>query len=197
MPLALDKIVAELTRPPQDSRPIKDVDVRRWMKETDSEVRGATCSLLMESRHANRITPPLHFDEVFDWASRYYEWCLRTDPQGEWVDTRWTAASDTASWFIVLWDEGRDRSYLDQMKALLADLYVKGSPDLRDALEHGCLEHLFERRDIREFFGSWKRHPQLVIAYEEASRWSRNDGKSPLAKPKKRRRRRWERDKME
>jgi hypothetical protein len=167
--------------------------VRRWMRVTDPEVRGAIHTLLRDSAVHQRITPPLCFDEVFDWILQYYEWCLRTDPRGEcydtqWVDTRWDAAFELIPWFIWWWDEGIDRSYLERVKAMLAELYISGSHDLREAIAVGLLEHLFERKPIREFFAAWKDDPQLRPAYEAASAWALGGGRIPLTRRRRRKR---------
>jgi hypothetical protein len=183
----LAAIEAELQRPSEDVRPIRAASVRHWMQATDPEVRGATYNLLTESRSLRRITPPLDPDEVFDWLLQYYRWCLTTDPQSEWADSRGTAGTDLMFWLVEMWDEGADRSYLERIRDLVADLYATGSEELRSSLVYSLLEHLFEREDIRAFFDSWKAHPQLRVAYEQASRWYQAGGRILPVKPGKER----------
>jgi hypothetical protein len=45
------------------------------------------------------------------------------------------------------------------------------------------LEHLFELKDIRDFFADWKKHPVLAMAHKMASEWYLGGGKTPLGKP--------------
>jgi len=184
----LETIVGELMRPPKETPPIKAATVRRWMRATDSEVRGATYHLLTEDDCFRRITPPLDPDEVFDWLLKYYEWCLRTNRRGEWADSRFTAASDMVMWFVDMWDEGVDRSYLERIKDLIAGLYVTGSSDFKRGLVDSFLEHLFERKRIMKLFESWKDDPQLAEAYEEAALWVRGGGRSPLTRRRRQKR---------
>jgi tetratricopeptide (TPR) repeat protein len=151
-------IIGELMRPREQARPIAAATVRKWMESADPEVRGAVCTLFYSPVLREGITPPLSFDEIFDWELQYYAWCLRNDPpEGEWVHTRWEAAFELIGWFIWYWDEGLDRSYLERVKSMLADLYVSGSRDLKEAIEVGLLEHLFERKRIRKLFGLERR----------------------------------------
>jgi hypothetical protein len=185
----LETIEAELQRPPEEARPIRAPTVRHWMQATDPEVRGATYDLLTENGCFRRITPPLDPDEVFDWLLQYYQWCLTTNPQSEWADPRGTAGTDLMFWFVEMWDEGVDGSYLARIRDLVARLYVTGPPELQRSLMGSVLEHLFEREEIRAFFDSWKDDPQLRVAYEEASLWYQGGGRILPVKPGKGRRR--------
>jgi hypothetical protein len=184
----LDAIVEELMRPPKERRTVKAATVRRWMRAKNPEARGATFSFLTEVGYTRKVYPFLRTDEVFDWFLRYYAWCLKTDPQGEWLDGRWGAAREMIVWFIWMWDEEWERSYLERVKALLAKLYISGSRDLKGAIEVGLLEHLFERRKIKRFFESWKDDPQLGPAYEAASPWALEGYRIPWTRRRRRKR---------
>jgi hypothetical protein len=178
----LEEIVAELTRPLESAPPICASTVRRWMERARGEARGAIYSLLTDVGVYARVAPPLGFDEVFDWLLSYYAWCLRTNPGGEWSGSRFEAAWDMVIWFIGMWDEGRDRSYFERIRECIAELYLTGSRRIGQAVVQGCLEHLFEREDIKEFFQSWKGHPQLRQAYDQALLWVLGGGKTPLSR---------------
>ena len=61
---------------------------------------------------------------------------------------------------------------------------------IRTCIVTATLEHLFEHKDIREFFSDWKKDPVLAIAHKEASVWYLDGGKTLLGKsPRKRSRR--------
>ena len=182
MAAMLDEIVAELMRPPKGAPPIKASTVRRWMRRSEGEARGAVYALLTNANVYARVTPPLCFDEVFDWFLEYYAWCLRADPDGEWSHSRWPASWDMVIWFVGMWDEERDRSYFERIKEFIADLYLTGSRRVKQAIVQGCLEHLFEREEIMAFFQSWKGHPQLAPAYEQAFLWVLGGGTSPFSR---------------
>jgi len=63
---------------------------------------------------------------------------------------------------------------IDELKKELAELYKKGDERLRICIVTATLEHLFERRDISQYFADWKNDPILKIAYSEAMEWSSN-----------------------
>lgn len=164
---------------------IPDSRVRNWMSTSDPEVLGAIYILLTDAKVSQTIAPPLPFDEVFAFLLRYFEFCLRNDPQGEWVDNRFTAGSDFVSAFVSFWDAGRERKYFRDMKSLLSRLYIGGSGELKDSIEQAIVEHLFERADIRQFFADWQDDPQLRSAYEAGKLWAEGGGRSPLTQPRK------------
>lgn len=166
--------------------PIPESSVRTWMSSNDPEVLGATYAIVSNGKLAQRITPSLSFDEVFSFLLHYYEFCLKNDPHGEWVDDRFTASCDFVSAFVSLWDEGRDKKYFQEMKSLLSRLYIEGPGEFKDSIEQAIVEHLFERGDIREFFGDWRDDPRLQAAYAAGKLWADGGGRSPLTQRRNR-----------
>jgi hypothetical protein len=141
------------------------------MQAEDADTLGALYVFLSKPEHANRVTPPLDFDPVFDFMLRYYEFCLKTNPENRWANSAYSAGGDLVGWFVSMWDNGRDKKYLNAIKSRLAELYISGSADLKKCIEHAIIEHLFERKSIREFFEDWRDNPQLRPAYEEGMLW--------------------------
>ena len=183
----LEEIRRELQSSRDETREIPASRVRNWMSSKDPDVLGATYGFF-HSAHTGRIRPKLSFDEIFDFTLAYYEWCIRTDPPpGRWASTRYSAGWDLASWFFVLWDQKRDKKYFDRIKLKLEQLYESGDADLKQAIEHAIVEHLFERKAIRKFFANWKNDPQMKAAYEEGMLWITRGGTSPLSETPKER----------
>lgn len=183
----LQEIVEQLQISESHSPPtIAESQVRRWMSSDDSEVLGATYELLTDAKHTRRIVPALPFDDVFAFILRYFDFCLRNSPDGEWVHDRYSAGHEFVSFFVALWDEGNERKYFEAMKSLLRDLYTKGTSELKGCIELAIIEHLFERQDIREFFNDWRDDPQLRPAYERGMLWVKHGGRSPLTEPRSR-----------
>lgn len=183
----LEQIRRELESGRGETREIPAVLVRSWMASHDPDVRGATYGFF-HSAHTTRVTPELSFDEVFDFTLNYYEWCIKTDPApGGWANTRYSAGWDLVGWFSALWNQQRERKYFEEIKLRLADLYKNGNADLRKAIEHAIIEHLFERKQIRRFFADWERDPCLKSAYAEGTLWVTHGGTSPLTKRPKNR----------
>lgn len=176
----LEEIIKELRTPAGEQRDVPQSQVRRWMDSEETDVLGATYKFLMASEQTQRVKPPLDFDPVFDFILRYYAHCLKANPQSRWADDASSAAMDFVRWFVWMWDQERDRRYFETIKARLAELYISGTSDVKDRIEHGVIEHLFERAAIREFFSDWRDNPQLRRAYDEGVLWVEGGGMSPL-----------------
>jgi len=181
----LQEIIKEFTTPITARKNVAQSDVLKWMDSGDADTLGATYVFLSKPEHVGRVTPPLSFDPVFDFMLRYYEFCLKNDPQSEWANSAYSAGGDLVGWFVWMWDEGRDRKYFERIKSRLADLYISGSTEQKKCIEHAIVEHLFERKPIRKFFSDWKTNSQLQPAYEEGMLWATGGGASPLTEPRR------------
>ena len=166
--------------PKTDTVPLSDV--RQWFKSEDIEVLGFTSALIHDARF--RVVPPLTPNEYKGFATHYYERCLKEDPKGKWADSRYSAGGTLVNVFASLWRDSRvPREVVKELKDWLARLYDEGDESLRICIVTATLEHLFEQKDIREFFSDWKKDPVLAIAHREASVWYLGGGKTPLGKP--------------
>ena len=179
----LEEIERELRADRNSDRPIPAPLIRRGMDSKDWDLIDATY-VLLNSAHVQRIAPPLSFDEVFEFTLRYYISCLKDNPtpRGK-PPMRYSAGWDLVAWFCHLWDNGVEKQYFKRIKAQLADLYKSGDGDLKQAIEHAIVEHLFERKPIRKFFADWKSDSELRPAYEEGVLWVSHGGTSPLSEP--------------
>jgi hypothetical protein len=143
-------------------------DFRRWSKSDNIEVLGFTSAMIHDARF--RINPPLMPDEYRAFVMHYYERCLKENPEGKWADSRYSAGAALVNIFASLWrDSSVPREVVRQVKEWLGGLYVNGDDLLRTCLVTATLEHLFEQKDIRDFFADWKTHPVLPRAHKEAS----------------------------
>jgi hypothetical protein len=176
----LEQITRELEADLNETREIPAALVQTWMKSPEPDIRGATYALLY-SAHVNRVKPPIPFDDRFQFFLDYYSWCLRVDPPPfGWANTRYSAGWDLVGWFCLLWDEGISKKYFEKIKSRLEEIYKQGDAELKKAVEHAIMEHLFERKNIRQFFSSWKDDPGLKPAFDEAMLWIAGGGSSPL-----------------
>jgi hypothetical protein len=189
----LQEIINKLWKAPDNAEwtPKTDTvqlsDVRRWSKSDDIEILGFTSALIHDARF--RVQPPLMPNEYKDFVIHYHERCLKEDPQGDWADSRYSAGATLVNIFGSLWrDSGVPREILKELKDWLGRRYCEGDQPLRTCIVTATLEHLFEQKDIREFFADWKRDPVLAIAHKEASEWYLGGGKTPLGRPPMRRR---------
>ena len=157
-------------------------DVRRWSKSHDIEILGFTSALIHDARF--RIEPSLTPNEYKAFVTHYCERCLKEDPKGEWADSRYSAGATLVNIFASLWrDSSVPREVVKELKDWLSRLYVEGDEKLRTCIVTATLEHLFEQKDIRDFFADWKTRPVLATAHKEASEWYLGGGNTPLGKP--------------
>lgn len=181
-----EEIIEALETPQSERTSIPDSRVRRWMKSEDADTLGAAYAFLSKADHLQRVTPALSFQDVFEFMLRYYGFCFRKDPKSRWANSRYSAGWDLVGWFTQMWDENQDKKYLEDIKSFLGKLYLAGDPELRECIEHAVLEHLFERKDILQFFSDWRDNPQLRPAYDEGKLWVDGGGTSPLTEPRRR-----------
>jgi hypothetical protein len=137
--------------------------------------------VITKPRYSQRIQPALTFQEYKEFLVRYFDCCLRLNPDGEWAHTRYEAGWDLASWFGALWqNQDIPRQSLQEVKNWLASVYRQGDTELKRCIVDATLEHLFESREIARFFSDWKKSPDLATAYAEATEWVK--GKKQLDK---------------
>lgn len=185
---SLQEIINRLWNTPKDAEwtPKTDVvalsDIQRWMGSGDIETLGFTHHLLSENRF--RVEPAISIDEYIRFTTKYYERCLRENPDGEWSSPSYIAGGELVNIFARLWrDSLVPRSVLDDLKIWLGRLYSEGDANLRQCIVQATLEHLFEQEAIREFFADWTNDEVLAVAHREASEWYQHGGNSPLGKP--------------
>jgi hypothetical protein len=157
-------------------------DIRRWSRSDDVEILGFTSAMIHDARF--RINPPLMPEEYRAFVMHYYERCLKEDPKGKWADSRYSAGAALVNIFASLLRDSRvSREIVKEMKDWFGRLYAEGDEPLRTCLVTATFEHLFEQKEIREFFADWRIHPVLARAHKEASEWYVGGGKTPLGRP--------------
>lgn len=159
-------------------------ELREWMRSEDLEIVGFADAMIHDRRF--RIAPELSVEEYVGFIKKYTERCLRENrEEGEWADSRYSAATDMVNIFGTLWWDRRvERSVLDDLKHWLGRLYKSGDEDMRRCIVHATLEHLVEQQPIRDFFSDWTKDPILKAAYEEACLWPDGGGRTSLGRPK-------------
>jgi hypothetical protein len=185
---SLQEIISRLWTTPEHAEwiPKTDVvalsDLQTWMHSTDIEILGFTHALLSDRRF--RIEPPISLGDYIEFTQRYYERCLKENPDGDWSDSRYSAGTDLVNIFVGLWkDPSVPRPVLAQLKVWLGQLYKDGDAEIRTCIVQATLEHLFEQKDVRKFFSDWQNDAVLAKAYAEASEWYQGGGRTPLGRP--------------
>jgi hypothetical protein len=154
----------------ENAAPLPKAAVQKWMKTDNITVMGAVFSLIHNPKKRALISPALDFTDYQMFHLKYYEQCIKKNPDDEWADSRYTAAHSLVSWFTHLWSEREKRGKaLRQLKSLIKRLYLNQAPEIKTAIITGILEHLFRDSAIRTFFDDWKTAPFLRNAYEEGT----------------------------
>lgn len=166
-------------RPKRDRIPKQRVV--EWSQSEDIDTLGALYGYVSDPTYASRVSPALSADEFVSLAIKYFEWCLRENPDSKFANSRYEAGWELVGLFAGLWkDLQTPRDECERLKTWLADLYRSADEDLRRCIVDATLEHLFEDRGIAKYFADWKGDPLLGQAYREALEWSARGGTSPL-----------------
>lgn len=145
--------------------------VEEWMTTDDLESMGAVMSLLYG--HHGLIDDMPTMDAIIDLSLRYYDRCLRENPDGEYAPSRYIAGYEFVRWYRMMRrDEAVPETVLMKGRQMLRRVYEEGDEETRKAVIQGALEHLLESPDIRADFDDWRREPGLRAAYREALEWS-------------------------
>lgn len=166
-----NRIMAELEAALQSDSPIPAKDVRGWMQAQSLDTWGALSIIFFD--HAERIRPPLEMKTVCAFMRNYYKRCLcEAVDAGKYYPSRYIAGHELQNWFKRVWqDDAVPRGCVDDLKAMLADLYMSGDPEVQDCVVNSVLEHLFETPELAQYFAEWKQDPELKLAYESAMEW--------------------------
>ncbi len=150
--------------------PIAAGQVRRWMKDRDMEAQGAVANLITYPPGSDKIDPPLDEDDFERFLPNYYELCLRLDPEGEWVDSRYGVAWHIVDWFLAVPrnDDVSEYQFVAFLRDWLVEVYQNGKEETRTAIVESVLARLFEEERWRVFFVGWQEDEELAEAYRAA-----------------------------
>lgn len=184
---SLAQIIDMLWNHPENAEWTPKVEVipgdafRQWMASEDIEVLGFVYSMLGD--HRLSVEPELTLGEYLKFVRHYYERCFEENPDGEWSDSRYSAGWDLVNVLAFQWNSPDvPKSVMVGWEVWLAELYKRGSKEIRTCIVHATLEHLLEQGAFRKFFADWAKDPILRNAYEEALLWYAGGGRTPLGK---------------
>lgn len=123
---------------------------REWITSDDIEILGFAYSMLDD--HRLTVEPALSLDEYLKFVRHYYERCFLENPDNEWSDSRYSAGWDLVNVLAFQWESADvPKSVLENWKQWLADIYKRGSDDVRTCIVTATLEHLLERASFVSF----------------------------------------------
>jgi len=161
---------------------IPKADVLAGVRGDDTELAGAIYDIVTTEKLRKRIEPPLTDKELDYLITEYFERCILNDPKGEWALTRYSAAWEAQDCILGAWEsEGGGSESFTRWKKWMEKLYRAGDEGIKRAIVDGILEHLFEKKGLRQSFADWKADSELKTAYDEAQLWA--DTQSKRAQP--------------
>ena len=159
---------------PSRAGTISKEQVLQWMRSPDLTVRGCVYEMIAEPERAQHVKPPLEFEDYYDFVVPYLEQCIEEDPDLEWAESRYLAGHALVAWIVDFWNhKSVPRKRIAEIKKRLVALYKRGDADVRDAVVNAVLEHLFEHRELAEYFKDWQADPILARAYHDALLWTK------------------------
>lgn len=142
--------------------------VRTWLSSGDLEILGAANRLLFIKEHAERVTPPLAFDECFRFRKNYYQRCLMEltfdDYEGRWADVGFDLTHQIVYWFRELYaDKSVSRPYLEELKSWLKRMILESAQG--EQLASAVVDHLLGWKKIAKFFADWRDDERLSYLF--------------------------------
>jgi hypothetical protein len=142
------------------------------MRERDLKMRGAVYHLLCDARQ--RVAPQLSLAELYPFMLDYLFDCLILNPEsGDFQHSGFEAAWDLAAWVKHAQHYERSAEFIVYVVGRIADAYVMADANTKNRIETGVVEHVLESPSLRQYFDSWKDHPQLGGAYERCLKWGK------------------------
>jgi hypothetical protein len=152
---------------------IPKADILAGIRGDDSELAGAIYDIVTIDQLSKRIEPPLTDEELDSLITEYFERCILADPKGERTLTRYGAAWEAQDCILDTWEsEGGSSESFVRWKKWMEKLYRAGDEKIKRAIVDGILEHLFEKKGLRQSFADWKADSELKTAYDEAQLWA-------------------------
>jgi hypothetical protein len=128
-----------------------------------------------------QIQPELGQAITCDLIQRYLLRCIEQDTADEAVDIpgrdkiegRWEAAASLHVWFRHLSELGDSNEVLSSAAAALTAAFLRGTEEVRGAIEMGFLEHALETEGLRRYFEPWSFDSRLREAWQRALEWGK------------------------
>lgn len=146
-------------------------EICRQLVVADIEQRWRLLEFVRENRA--RIVPVPDDDWMCRELVAFYLDCITQADRGVEVLTTPFEAADAFvqlfNWLLLVPADGQQRAA--QIAVRLAERYRGGSPEIRNRIETGFLEHALETPEARPIFDFWSRDLVLAESYCAALKW--------------------------
>ena len=112
-------------------------------------------------------------DETCEFLLDYYLASIAsTSGSGSQGHSRFEAAQEMRSWLEKLWEQRPEtEAMIQRVVQRVTEVFLEGDPAIRNCIETGFLEHVFEREELVTLFEEWKSHPELATTHEHCVEW--------------------------
>ncbi len=151
--------------------PIRREQVLSWIDEGDLASWGLLYTLTRDA--SNRIEPRLGMRATCDFLLNYYLRCILEGPErGPDIHSRFEAAYELLDWLKHVSSLGSEgRGFLPTIAERVTEVFLGASPEARNAIETGFLEHALENPEFVTLFEHWRDHPDLAEPYAQCLEW--------------------------
>lgn len=125
------------------------------------------------ARSWNRIEPEIDRAAVYAFVIQYYLNCVIKAPESsDFLHSRFEAARYLSD-LMKHWFELGDRLFpsIELLVEQVTSTFLRGDRSVRNSVETGFLEHVFERQELVRFFSHWEHHDDLSQAFHAALEW--------------------------
>ncbi|MCP4344847.1 MAG: hypothetical protein GY795_04890 [Desulfobacterales bacterium] len=165
----IDKIISYIDK----NTKISNYEMISWMESDNIEILGSIFYILDQRNNLIESFPPM--EKTIKFYIHYFRRCLIENPQSDWADNRYIAAYNLMRLYKALRkDNCVPLTFLEDIRAMIIDVYKTGNKEVKESIIGGILEHLFEDKDIQLEFDEWKNDSELSKAYFKALEWSVN-----------------------
>ena len=143
--------------------------LKKWMQSENIEALAVIYGIITEREYSKKIHPQLSVWDYFYVIRKYFYKCLIEDHTDYWILSRFQAGMDLNNWFNTFWeDDNVPRKILKDFRDWLSKLYISEDASVKHCISNVVLGHLFETKEVRAFFSSWKEDQILKEAYSTA-----------------------------
>lgn len=147
--------------------------VEGWMKSDDLEVLCATVGFLLDEKFGMQVQPPPSYWDVTDFFLMVWKRVIsENNIKSDRIPSRYDVATQLGQYFESRWLAGDKIRDVPKIRETIEQFYMSGDTEVRTCLETATIEHLMEKRDIREYLNDWKQHPIMKHAFANCLEWA-------------------------
>jgi hypothetical protein len=166
-------MISDLVQYIESNDPNKKISLElilNGMTSEDFEVMGAIYCIISSNKLYKNIHPPMSWEQCIGFLMNYFKCCIIDSPDGDWSDSRYTAAWDYANWIRFLFYESWANKYIQLICKDLEHLYMHSSEKIKNCIEVALYEHIFNDPKIKLKFIEYTASKEMSAVYARCSK---------------------------